>query len=102
MTRARVGDRVKVLQADLAQPLAFAKDAEFDLAVCPLVLHYLRDWTLPLRELHRVLKHRGVLVFSTHHPFNDWKLFNRENYFATEFLKTNGRISARSASIVVP
>jgi len=87
MTRSRVGDRVKVLQADLAQPLAFASDAEFDLAVCPLVLHYLRDWTPPLRELHRVLKRQGVLVFSTHHPFNDWRLFNREDYFATELLE---------------
>jgi SAM-dependent methyltransferase len=87
LTRARIGERAKVLQADLTEPLDFAADEEFDLAVCPLVMHYLRDWRPPLRELYRVLKPLGVLVFSTHHPFNDWKLFNREDYFATELLE---------------
>lgn len=85
-TQARVGDRARVLQADLSEPLAFARDAEFDLVICPLVMHYLHDWLPPLREFHRVLKPRGVLVLSTHHPFNDWKLFHREDYFATELL----------------
>ena len=87
LTRARLGDRATVLQADLAEPLAFAADEEFDLAVCPLVMHYLRDWRPALNELHRVLKPGGVLVFSTHHPFMDWKLFNTEDYFATELLE---------------
>ena len=84
--RVTVPSRVRVLQADLSQPLTFAADEEFDVAVCPLVLHYLRDWHAPLRELHRVLKPGGVLVFSTHHPFNDWKQFNTEDYFATDLL----------------
>jgi len=33
------------------------------------------------------LRPRGTLVFSTHHPFNDWKLFDREDYFAVELLE---------------
>ena len=37
------------------RPLAFASDASFDLVVASLVLHYLRDWIGPLRELRRVL-----------------------------------------------
>ncbi|MGO8766686.1 MAG: class I SAM-dependent methyltransferase [Limisphaerales bacterium] len=87
LTRSRVGDRAKVLQADLAEPLDFAKESEFDLIVCPLVLHYLLDWHPVLREFHRVLKPRGVLVFSTHHPFTDWKYFKKDNYFATELVE---------------
>jgi SAM-dependent methyltransferase len=86
LTRARVGNRAKVLQADLSQPLAFAGNGEFDIVLCPLVMHYLRDWLPPFREFHRVLRPGGVLVFSTHHPFNDWKLFHRDDYFATELL----------------
>ena len=86
LTQTRLGNRARVLQADLALPLSFAQDAEYDLAVCPLVMHYLRDWLPPLKELNRALKPGGVLVFSTHHPFNDWKLFNRDDYFATELL----------------
>lgn len=87
LTRARLGNRAKVLKADLAQPLTFAESAEVDLAVCPLVLHYLHDWLPPLREIHRVFKPEGALIFSTHYPFNDWKLFDREDYFATELLE---------------
>jgi SAM-dependent methyltransferase len=87
LTKARVGNRARVLQADLAETLAFAADQEFDIAVCPLVLHYLRDWRPTLRELNRVLKSGGVLVFSTHHPFMDWQLFKTESYFAIELLE---------------
>lgn len=87
ITQARVGDRAKVLQGDLTRPLDFAADGEFDVVVCSLVLHYLQDWLPALREFQRVLKPDGVLVFSTHHPFNDWKLFNRDDYFAVELLE---------------
>jgi SAM-dependent methyltransferase len=87
LTRSRVGERVRVLQADLASPLEFAGDGEFDVALSALVLHYLRDWQPVLREFHRLLKTRGTLVFSTHHPFMDWKLFNKEDYFALELLE---------------
>lgn len=86
LTQARVGDRVTVFRANLAEPLHFAADHTFDLAVAPLVLHYLQDWLPALRELHRVLRPGGALVFSTHHPFMDWQEFERENYFALERL----------------
>lgn len=87
LTRQRVGAGARVLQADLAEPLEFAADREFDLVVCALVLHYLRDWTGALREFRRVLRPSGLLVFSTHHPFMDWQQFEREDYFATELLE---------------
>ena len=86
MTAERVGSRATVLQADLARPLAFAADRSVDLVIAPLVLHYLKDWQPPLRELARVLKPGGYLAFSTHHPFNDWQLFERDDYFACELL----------------
>ncbi|HZI31463.1 MAG TPA: class I SAM-dependent methyltransferase, partial [Candidatus Binatia bacterium] len=87
LTHARVGQHARVLQADLAEPLNFARDAEFDLVLCSLVLHYLKEWQPTLRELHRVLKPRGTLIFSTHHPFTDWQYFKTENYFAVDLLE---------------
>ncbi|HEX5400233.1 MAG TPA: class I SAM-dependent methyltransferase [Verrucomicrobiae bacterium] len=92
LARARVGDRAKVLRADLAEPLDFARAHEFDLVVCPLVLHYLKDWLPALREFHRVLKPRGVLVFSTHHPFQDWQYFKTEDYFAVDLVEDEWNI----------
>lgn len=86
-TKLRVGRRARVLQADLAKPLDFAIPGEYDVVVCPLVMHYLKNWQPVFHEFNRVLKSNGILVLSTHHPFNDWKLFNRENYFSIELLE---------------
>jgi SAM-dependent methyltransferase len=72
--------------ADLAEPLAFLADDSFDVAVAGLVLHYLRDWVAPLRELRRILRPDGTLVFSTHHPASDVQLAASGNYFATELI----------------
>jgi SAM-dependent methyltransferase len=68
LARARLGERARVLRADLAQPLPLA-DGSFDVVLSSLTLHYLEDWLAPLRELARVLRPRGRLVLSTHHPF---------------------------------
>ncbi len=87
LTKARLGDRAQVLQADLGQPLAFADDGAFELVLCPLVMHYLEDWRAVFAEFHRVLKSFGVLLFSTHHPFMDFQLFQTESYFTTELLE---------------
>jgi SAM-dependent methyltransferase len=64
----RLGASACVLQGDLAQPLALPA-AAFDVVLCSLTLHYLEDWQAPLREFRRVLRPRGRLVISTHHPF---------------------------------
>ncbi len=92
ITQSRVGNRARILQADLAQPLKFASDGEFDLVVCPLVMHYLKDWEEPLCEFYRVLQPQGVLVFSTHHPFMDWQLSQKEDYFAVDLLEDEWEI----------
>lgn len=63
-------DRVgcaRVLRADLAETLPFPA-ASFDVVLSSLTLHYLAEWSGPLRELARVLRRGGRLVFSIHHP----------------------------------
>lgn len=79
--KTELGARLQV--ADLADPLPFDDDA-FDGIVSPLVLHYLREWRPTLREMHRVLRPNGWLLFSTHHPAADAALFKTRNYFAVE------------------
>lgn len=83
IARSRVGEAT-FLVADLAEPLRFAEDSEFDLVVASLVLHYVGDWDPVLREFHRVLKPEGAVVFSTHHPTMDWQLHTPQDYFAVK------------------
>lgn len=73
ITAERLGDRARVLQHDLTQPLTFAQDDSFDLVFAVLVLDYNADWTPILAEFHRVLRPGGALVVCCHHPLDDWQ-----------------------------
>ena len=86
-TKERTGNRAKVLQADLAEPLSFAQDASFDVIISVLVLHYLKDWLPTLREFFRVLRPNGQLIFATHHPFTDMELSPTGDYFAVDLIE---------------
>ena len=86
-TRSRLGTQANVLQANLAEPLTFLADETCDLIVSSLVMHYIKDWRKVFREFNRVLKAAGQLVFSTHHPFTDWKMFEQLNYFSCDLLE---------------
>lgn len=84
--RQRLGDRATFYQHDISQPLVFAADASFDIAIAPLMIHYVTDRVAALREVARVLTPEGYLILSTSHPFADWKLHGG-SYFATELVQ---------------
>lgn len=86
MTKKRVGSKAEVIRADLNEPLDFIQDESMDIVLSSLALHYLKDWNPVMREFNRILKKEGEFVFSVHHPFMDFTVFKRENYFMTELL----------------
>ena len=87
MTKKRVGDNTIVKVHDLNESLDFLEDESFDIVLSSLVLHYLKDWDNVMKEFNRILKTDGHLIFSVHHPFMDFTVFERENYFSTELLE---------------
>ncbi|MBE9197592.1 MULTISPECIES: class I SAM-dependent methyltransferase [unclassified Nodularia (in: cyanobacteria)] len=87
LTQERLKDRGEVYQADLNQPLTFLNNNSFDLILSSLTLHYLRDWEQVFQEFHRILSPKGLFLFSTHHPFMDFQLFEKADYFATDLLE---------------
>jgi SAM-dependent methyltransferase len=87
LARRKLGDDVRLQQADLKSPLPFPDNA-FDDVVAALVLHYLEDWTAPLAELRRVLAPCGRLIVSVNHPSSIYipRLYpsgHKADYFAT-------------------
>jgi SAM-dependent methyltransferase len=77
---------LQAFQADLTRRLDFLEAQSFDIVAASLVMHYLDEWVPTLREFHRILRPEGHLVFSTHHPFMDFTVFGRPDYFARELL----------------
>ncbi|MGM0883762.1 MAG: class I SAM-dependent methyltransferase [Bacillota bacterium] len=83
--KRRIGNKAEVFTCDLTGPLPF-KNETFNLIVSSLTLHYIDDWVPTFHEFHRVMKPGGNLIFSVHHPFMDFKHFDRPDYFAHELL----------------
>ncbi|RSD08653.1 GrpB family protein [Amycolatopsis eburnea] len=86
VARRKFGDVARFEVADVTRPLAL-ETGSFDVITASLVLHYVKDWAPMLAEFRRVLKPGGALVFSVHHPGEDWRWFDRENYFELELLE---------------
>jgi len=87
--RARLGvtPNAEFHVADIAEPMPFVATGSFDIVTASLVLHYVEDWTTPLREFRRVLRPDGVLLISTHHPTQDIELAAPPaDYFKTTLL----------------
>jgi SAM-dependent methyltransferase len=99
MARRRVGDRARLICGDLNEPLSYMEDASADIVLSSLALHYLKDWKPVMREFHRVLKEEGTLVFSVHHPFMDFTVFKKDNYFCTELLNDEWDIGSETVQV---
>lgn len=61
LARKRLGDETDLRVADFGEHLPYDDDS-FDVVVCSLALHYLKDWIAPLTELRRVLRPGDRLV----------------------------------------
>lgn len=100
MTKKRIGNSAKIIRADLNNSLDFIEDKSIDIVISSLTLHYLKNWDTVMNEFNRILKDGGQLVFSVNHPFTDFSLHNKENYFLTELLEEewstiNGKVKVQ-------
>lgn len=98
IARERLAEGTRLDQVDLRQRLPYA-DSTFHAVLCALALHYMEDWSGPLREFHRVLRAGGLLVVSTHHPIADYRHSNSQDYFATELWEDTWNVAGQPVPI---
>jgi len=84
---------------DLNEEIAELEDRSFHKVISSLALHYLEDWKTPLNEFYRLLKDGGELIISVHHPFMEYLVFNRENYFKKELIKDVWSMNGREVEV---
>ncbi|MGR5066040.1 class I SAM-dependent methyltransferase [Photobacterium sp. DNB22_13_2] len=84
---AALTDKVVAYAQDLSKGLPKEEDANVDLVISPLMVHYLEDLNPLFRDVNRVLRAGGSFVFSTHHPFADFECTQSGNYFERELVQ---------------
>ena len=68
LARERLRGRGHVICGDVSDLRGTLASASFDIILSSLVLHYVADLGKTFIEWARLLRPRGTLVFSTHHP----------------------------------
>jgi ubiquinone/menaquinone biosynthesis C-methylase UbiE len=86
----RCGGQGRFLVADLAERLPL-EPRSLDGITCSLALHYLQDWSVPLRSFASALRPGGWAVISLDHPFGAPLATQRGGYFDTELVADTWR-----------
>lgn len=84
LAQQRTGGRADLRVADMGQPLTFLANGSFDVVLSALAVHYVPDFGPLCAEFARVLKPGGLFVFSTGHPFADYRYYKSTDYFSVE------------------
>lgn len=84
---------------DLNERIENLEDGTFHKVVSSLTLHYLREWGTPLGEFHRLLRDRGEVIISIHHPFMEYLVFNKEDYFRKELTQDVWSMNGREVEV---
>jgi SAM-dependent methyltransferase len=71
LARERLGGRARVIHGDVSDLRGSLASDSFDIILSSLVLHYLSDLAKTFLEWARLLRPRGTLLFSTHHPVHE-------------------------------
>ncbi len=74
LARERLGGRARVIHGDVSDLRDSLASDSFDIILSSLVVHYLADLSKTFLEWARLLRPRGTLVFSTHHPVHEKRI----------------------------
>lgn len=88
IAKQRVGDGADLYVGDLANPLK-ASTHSVDLVVSSLALDYVKDWSAPLKEFHRILKQDGRLIFSVQHPLGSHAWLKPPSAFGVHYCEVS-------------
>jgi SAM-dependent methyltransferase len=87
LARQRLQNKAHIIEGDMGGPLDFLDSDSFDLIISALALDYVKDWNAMFKEFFRVLRPPGHLIFSAHHPFDEFYDHHPSgNYFEVELV----------------
>ncbi|KZL19658.1 Malonyl-[acyl-carrier protein] O-methyltransferase [Pseudovibrio axinellae] len=84
LVNAKLGGDVTCHVADLSLGLPSQVQGPFDLVICPLMIHYIKDLNKLFSDIGNVLGPGGCFIFSTHHPLIDAQCSPSGSYLCQE------------------
>lgn len=87
--KVRVPKNATFFVADMAKPLPIDQDGQFDMVVASLAIDYVKDWSVPLAEFHRLLKPKGKFIFTIQHPLGSWNWYKPESSFGIHYVESS-------------
>jgi SAM-dependent methyltransferase len=77
--------------ADGALPinLPVSLEGDFDMAVASLAIDYIKDWSVLLSELKRLLKPKSKFIFTIQHPLGSWNWYKPECAFGVQYVESS-------------
>lgn len=89
--------------ADGANPLPLGSEynGQFDMAVASLAIDYIKDWSIPLSEVHRLLKPKGKFIFTIQHPLGSWNWYKPECAFGVQLVESSWK-AFTDEPVIVP
>lgn len=99
--KKRVPNNATFFVADMAKKLPVDQDGQFDMVVASLAIDYVKDWSTPLSEFHRLLKPKGKFIFTIQHPLGSWNWYKPECAFGVQYVEANWK-NFTEEPVVVP
>ncbi len=87
IARSRLGGRVTLYQSDVEKGVYLTEESLFDVVICPLIFHYIQDWSTALTSLCALMKPTAPLIMSVGHPMSDFASSLSRNYFEVELIE---------------
>jgi len=110
--KEKFGENAAIYQGDVAGACTFLENPGYDIVLASLSLHYIEDWHALFQKFAAWMPSGGRLIFSTHHPLDDFDESPSGNYhkiewyrepwssYKTEFLYTRRPFGAMTSAIL--
>lgn len=99
--KKRVPNNATFFVADMAKALPIDQDGQFDMVVASLSIDYIKDWSIPLSEFHRLLKPKGKFIFTIQHPLGSWNWYKPTSTFGVQLVESTWKAFTEEP-VVVP
>ncbi len=87
--KKRISHNATFFVADMAKVLPVDQDGQFDMVVASLAIDYIKDWSIPLSEFHRLLKPKGKFIFTIQHPLGSWNWYRPDCAFGVQYVEAS-------------